>query len=133
MAFSKRKMLPTDLLSMASADPIDQYTGAEYKITTPADYGTRTAVHVIMYGQIIKKYEHHPVSKCADVAGTSATSKPLACFNDAVCASARLSSTARNRTVLKKANPANEKRLVEIARQFQMTSDTGGQRRNNPA
>jgi hypothetical protein len=48
---------------------IDQYTGKQYRITTDDQLRTRNVVHVKTYGDILREYEFHPESKCADVNG----------------------------------------------------------------
>lgn len=50
-------------------DWIDQYTGKSYRITTAGYYGTRQAARVKTYGEILREYEFHPESKCADMTG----------------------------------------------------------------
>lgn len=50
---------------------IDQYTGKTYRITTAGDYGTRQAARVKTHGEIIREYEYHPESKCADADGNA--------------------------------------------------------------
>jgi len=48
---------------------IDQYTGKKYQITTAGHNGTRNAARVKTYRDILREYEYHPESKCADAAG----------------------------------------------------------------
>jgi hypothetical protein len=52
-------------------DWIDQYTGNTYRITTAGNNGTRKAARVKTYGDILREYEYHPESKCADAAGNA--------------------------------------------------------------
>jgi len=48
---------------------IDQYTGNRYSITTSGrDRSLRTAL-VKTYGDVLREYEYHPESKCADAEG----------------------------------------------------------------
>jgi hypothetical protein len=47
---------------------IDQYTGNAHPITTE-DNGTRNTARVKMYGDVLREYEYHPESKCADAVG----------------------------------------------------------------
>lgn len=47
-------------------DWIDQYTGKRYRISTAGDYGTRQTARVKTYGEILREYEFHAESKCAD-------------------------------------------------------------------
>jgi len=47
---------------------IDQYTGNTHPITT-GDSGIRNTARVKTYGDVLREYEHHPESKCADAAG----------------------------------------------------------------
>jgi hypothetical protein len=48
---------------------IDQYSGKDYRITTVGPHGTRSAVRVKTYGDVLQEYEFHPESKCADADG----------------------------------------------------------------
>jgi len=48
---------------------IDQYTGKKYRITTAGNLGTRLTARVKTYGDILREYEFHPESKCADADG----------------------------------------------------------------
>jgi hypothetical protein len=46
-----------------------QYTGNLYRVTTEGHHGTRTTARVKTYGEILREYEFHPESKCADAQG----------------------------------------------------------------
>jgi hypothetical protein len=48
---------------------IDQYSGNLYSITTDGSHGTRQAARVKTYGDVVREYEFHPESKCADADG----------------------------------------------------------------
>jgi hypothetical protein len=48
---------------------IDQYTGKTYRITTDGQLRTRNVAYVKTYGDILREYEFHPESKCADSQG----------------------------------------------------------------
>ncbi len=48
---------------------IDQYSGNDYKITTTGHYGDRHTARVKTYGEVLREYEIHPESKCADASG----------------------------------------------------------------
>jgi hypothetical protein len=48
---------------------IDQYSGKNYKITTSGHHGDRHTARVKTYGEVLRDYEVHPESKCADAAG----------------------------------------------------------------
>jgi len=48
---------------------IDQYTGQQYRITTAGHHGSRQAARVKTYGEVLREYEFHPESKCADADG----------------------------------------------------------------
>ena len=50
-------------------DWIDQYSGKHYRITTAGYYGSPQTARVKTYGEILREYEFHPESKCADVNG----------------------------------------------------------------
>jgi len=50
---------------------IDQYTGKTYRITTTGNNGTRQTARVKTYGDVLREYEFHPESKCADAAGNA--------------------------------------------------------------
>lgn len=48
---------------------IDQYSGSHYKITTTGHHGDRYTARVKTYGEVLREYEVHPESKCADARG----------------------------------------------------------------
>jgi len=48
---------------------IDQYSGENYRITTTGHHGDRHTARVKTYGEVLREYEIHPESKCADAAG----------------------------------------------------------------
>jgi hypothetical protein len=48
---------------------IDQYTGNRYRIITAGNHGERNAARVKTYGDVLREYEFHPESKCADADG----------------------------------------------------------------
>jgi len=48
---------------------IDQYSGKRYRITTAGHHGNRKTARVKTYGDVIREYEFHPESKCADANG----------------------------------------------------------------
>ncbi len=48
---------------------IDQYSGSEYRITSTGHHGDRHTARVKTYGEVLREYELHPESKCADAAG----------------------------------------------------------------
>jgi hypothetical protein len=48
---------------------IDQYSGREYRITTAGPHGDRHTARVSTYGDVLRKYEYHPETKCADAHG----------------------------------------------------------------
>jgi hypothetical protein len=47
----------------------DQYSGNDYKITTTGPHGDRRTARVKTYGEVLREYEIHPESKCADATG----------------------------------------------------------------
>jgi hypothetical protein len=47
---------------------IDQYSGNTYRISTNDQAGTRRTSRVKTYGDVLREYEFHPESKCADAA-----------------------------------------------------------------
>jgi hypothetical protein len=51
----------------------DKYSGSDYRITTTGHHGDRHTARVKTYGEVLREYEIHPESKCAD-----ATGKPCA-------------------------------------------------------
>lgn len=65
------------LISPYDSDPckwlekewIDQHSGKKYRVTTKGDYGTRYSARVKTYGEVVKEYESHPETKCADSEG----------------------------------------------------------------
>jgi hypothetical protein len=48
---------------------IDQYSGKRYRITTTGHHGKRRTARVKTYGDVVREYEFHPESKCADAKG----------------------------------------------------------------
>jgi hypothetical protein len=48
---------------------IDQYSGRRYRITTAGHHGSRQTARVKTYGDVLREYEFHPESKCADAGG----------------------------------------------------------------
>lgn len=50
---------------------IDQYTGHEHRITTDGHHGSRNTARVRTYGDVLREYEFHPESKCADADGNA--------------------------------------------------------------
>jgi hypothetical protein len=50
-------------------DWIDQYTGKRYGITTQGSHGTRHTARVKTHGDVLREYEFHAESKCADFEG----------------------------------------------------------------
>jgi hypothetical protein len=65
------------LIAPYEADPrswlknpwIDQYSGKNCGITTTGHHGDRHTARVKTYGEVLREYEIHPESKCADAAG----------------------------------------------------------------
>jgi hypothetical protein len=47
-------------------DWIDQYSGKRSRVTTEGYHGNRKTARVKTYGDVIREYEFHPESKCAD-------------------------------------------------------------------
>jgi hypothetical protein len=58
-----------DSTQWLKADWIDQYTGLTYRISTTRQSGTRKAARVKTYSDVLREYEYHPESKCADAEG----------------------------------------------------------------
>jgi hypothetical protein len=56
---------------------IDQYTGKRYGITTVGHHGTRDTARVKTYGDVLREYEFHAESKCADADGKRSTKQTL--------------------------------------------------------
>ena len=50
-------------------DWVDQYTGKRHRITTAGYHGSRQTARVKTYGEVLRGYEFHPESKCADTNG----------------------------------------------------------------
>ena len=50
---------------------IDQYSdsGEQYRIATVGHHGDRHTARVKTYGDVLREYEYHPESKCADASG----------------------------------------------------------------
>jgi lambda repressor-like predicted transcriptional regulator len=48
---------------------INQYTGKRYRITTEGYHGDRYTARVKTYGDVLREYEFHAESKCADANG----------------------------------------------------------------
>jgi hypothetical protein len=47
----------------------DKYSGNDYRITTTGHHGDRHTARVKTYGDVLREYEVHPESKCADASG----------------------------------------------------------------
>jgi hypothetical protein len=47
----------------------EQYSGKTYGITTVGDTGNRRTARVKTYGEVLREYESHAESKCADATG----------------------------------------------------------------
>jgi hypothetical protein len=56
---------------------IDQYSGKCYRITTAGHHGDRKTTRVKTYGDVIREYEFHPESKCADANGKMCTKQTI--------------------------------------------------------
>jgi hypothetical protein len=56
---------------------IDQYSGKRYRITTAGRHGKRKTARVKTYGDVIREYEFHPESKCADAKGEPCTKQTV--------------------------------------------------------
>jgi len=56
---------------------IDQYSGNDYRITTTGHHGDRRTARVKTYGDVLREYEIHPESKCADAAGKPCTKQTV--------------------------------------------------------
>jgi hypothetical protein len=52
-----------------TTDWIDQYSGKVYRITTHGYHGDRKTARVKTYAEVLREYECHPESKCADADG----------------------------------------------------------------
>jgi hypothetical protein len=59
----------TDPSQWLKRDWINQYTGEKFGITVAGHHGTRTKARVKTYGDLLREYEFHPESKCADTDG----------------------------------------------------------------
>lgn len=55
---------------------LDQYSGKGYSISTQG-MQSRTTARVKTYGDVIREYEYHPESKCADAAGKGCTMRTI--------------------------------------------------------
>jgi hypothetical protein len=56
---------------------IDQYTGHRYGITSTGCHGDDRNARVKTYGEIVREYEFHPESKCADAGGNPCTKQTV--------------------------------------------------------
>jgi hypothetical protein len=56
---------------------IDQYTGHHYGITSTGGPGDDRTARVKTYGEIVREYEFHPESKCADADGNTCTKQTV--------------------------------------------------------
>ena len=56
---------------------IDQYSGKTYRVTTAGQHGTRLTARAKNYGDILREYEFHPESKCADADGKPSGKKTV--------------------------------------------------------
>lgn len=59
----------SDPKTWLKSDWIDQYSGNVYRITTDGHNGTGRTACVKTYGDVLRDYEFHPESKCADAEG----------------------------------------------------------------
>ncbi len=59
----------TDARRWLSIHWIDQYSGNRYRITTAGHHGARHAACVKTYSEVLREYEFHAESKCADADG----------------------------------------------------------------
>jgi hypothetical protein len=48
---------------------LDQYSGHRYGVSAVGSHGTRSAARVKTYGDVLREYEFHAESKCADASG----------------------------------------------------------------
>jgi hypothetical protein len=48
---------------------VDQYSGQRYGILTTGPHGTPAAARIKTYGDVLREYEYHAESKCADAKG----------------------------------------------------------------
>jgi len=58
-------------------DWIDQYTGRRYRITTEGHHGYGQTARVKTYGEVLREYEYHPESKCADSDGNACAKQTI--------------------------------------------------------
>jgi hypothetical protein len=56
---------------------IDQYTGERYRITTDGHHGSRKTARVKTYSELLREYEFHPESKCADADGNASEKQTI--------------------------------------------------------
>ena len=56
---------------------VDQYTGKRYGITTEGYHGGRHSARVKTYGDVLREYEFHAESKCADIDGKPSTKQTI--------------------------------------------------------
>jgi hypothetical protein len=61
----------TDPRHWTKMEWIDQYSGKRYRITTAGHHGSRCTARVKTYGDVLREYEFHPESKCADADGNT--------------------------------------------------------------
>jgi hypothetical protein len=59
----------TDSTKWTKMDWIDQYSGKRYRVTTVGHHGDRRTARVKTYEDVLRDYEFHPESKCADASG----------------------------------------------------------------
>jgi hypothetical protein len=60
-----------------SRDWINQYSGETFGITVAGHFGTRTKARVKTYADLLREYEFHPESKCADADGLTCTRQTI--------------------------------------------------------
>jgi hypothetical protein len=56
---------------------IDQHSGERYRVSTSIAAGTRSTARVKSYKDVLKDYEHHEGSKCADATGNPCSRKTV--------------------------------------------------------
>jgi hypothetical protein len=55
----------------------EQYSGKTYSITTEGHHGNRQTARVKTYGEVLREYEFHAESKCADAIGQPSTKQTI--------------------------------------------------------
>ena len=110
----------------ASLPWIDQYSGKYYGVSMSGPHGTRAATRVKTHGDVLREYEHHAESKCADTTERRHISRRSGFFAAGMCRSAGCASSARNQIGSKKSIKASRRSRTSRISIIRMRGATSG-------